>query len=131
MHRLEELKGQVVILHFWATWCAPCLDEIPQWVELARKFEGRPVAWVAISLDRSWSDAHRYLKPDQLPPNLLSLLDAPNATPEKFGSYQFPETYLITPDQKILSKWVGPQPWDAQRMREAIEKVVELTIPRS
>ncbi len=127
-HSLSELRGKLVILHFWATWCAPCIEEIPQWVELARKMEGQPIAWIAVSLDHSWSEAHRYLKPERLPPNLISLLDAQNETPGVYGSYQFPETYLIAPDGKILSKWVGPQAWDSDSLKRAIERVVELTI---
>lgn len=127
---LVEFRGKVIVLHYWATWCAPCLEELPQFVELARKMENRPLVWIAISLDRNWDEAHRYLKPEKLPPNLISLLDSENETPKDFGSYQFPETYLITPDLKILSKWVGPQAWDGDRMSAAIDKVIELTIPK-
>ncbi len=135
-HSLAEFRGKLVILHFWATWCPPCIEEIPQWVELARKMDGQPIAWVAISLDHNWGEAHRYLKPEKLPTNLVSLLDAQNETPGVYGSYQFPETYLIAPDGKIISKWVGPQAWDADspagNMKKAIERVVELTVrPRT
>src|SRR4051812_3451868 len=56
-YRLEDFKGNVVILHFWASWCPPCLDEIPQWVELGTTFHGEALKLVAISLDQKWEDA--------------------------------------------------------------------------
>ena len=128
---LEEFKGKVVILHFWATWCAPCIEEIPQWVELARKFRGKPVAFVAVSLDQKWEEAHRYLDPKKLPDNVVSLLDPDAKVPDLFGSFQFPESYLLTPDLRILSKWVGQQDWEGARMTEVLDKVIELTVGKA
>jgi len=131
IHDLKDFRGKVIVLHFWATWCPPCLEELPQWVELARRMEGQPIVWIAVSLDKSWEAAHRYLRPEKLPGNVVSLLDAKSEAPELYGSYQFPESYLLTPDLKILSKWVGPQPWDSERMAEAIRRLAELTVRKS
>lgn len=127
---IEEFRGKVVVLHFWATWCAPCIEEIPQWVELARKFRGKPIVFVAVSLDQKWEDAHRYLDPKKLPDNVVSLLDPDTKVPDLYGSYQFPESYLLTPDLMVLSKWVGQQEWEGARMSEVLDRVIELTVGR-
>lgn len=124
-YSLKSSKGEIVVLHFWATWCAPCLEELPEWIELARSFEGRPIRWVAVSLDQSWSKAGEFLKPEKTPKNVVSVLDTESKVPELYGSFQFPETYLIAPDLKILSKWVGPQEWGSGQMKELFSKVAE------
>jgi peroxiredoxin len=121
MHKLDEWSGNLVILHFWATWCPPCLEEIPQWVELDTYFKGKKIKMVAVSLDQSWEDAHKVLPSQKLPPNIISLLDSKNQVPEAYGSFQYPETYLIGPDRKILMKWVGPQDWGSEPIRKFIE----------
>src|SRR5690349_14880831 len=46
-HTLDSFRGNVVVLHFWASWCPPCLEEIPQWVELGNTFKNKPVKLVA------------------------------------------------------------------------------------
>jgi thiol-disulfide isomerase/thioredoxin len=122
-HRLDEYRGQMILLHFWASWCAPCLDEIPQWVELAQTFAKKPLKLVAISLDQSWEDAQKVLPSQKLPENVISLLDLSAKTPDLYGTYQFPETYLIGPDQKIKAKWVGPQDWGSDPMRKQLEQM--------
>lgn len=120
-YRLKDLSGNVVIVHFWASWCSPCLEEIPHWVELGTAFQGRPIRLVAVSLDQSWEDARKVLPTEKLTPHVISLLDTSNQVPDRFGSYQFPETYLLNSKLEILSKWVGPQDWSSPKIRGAIE----------
>lgn len=124
VHRLSDFKGSFVILHFWASWCPPCLPEIPQWLELAASFQGRPVHWVAISLDSAWSDVLKVLGDEKLPSQAVSLLDETVKVPDAYGTYQFPETYLISPDQKILHKWVGPQEWNRSELNDRLRQIL-------
>jgi thiol-disulfide isomerase/thioredoxin len=123
-HKLSELKGQAVVVHFWAAWCPPCLGEIPNWLEFARKWEGKSVRFVAISLDKSWDEAHKILPDAELPKNVLSLLDLEQTLPDRFGTYQYPETYLLTPDHKIAVKWVGPQEWASPGISATVEHAI-------
>lgn len=125
LFRLQATQGKVIVLHFWATWCAPCLEELPNFVELARKHENQAILWVAVSLDKNWQKANEFLKPDMIPPNLVSVLDVESKVPELYGSFQFPETYLIAPDLRILSKWVGPQDWESKEMGNLFEQVAK------
>jgi thiol-disulfide isomerase/thioredoxin len=128
-HRLSELKGNVVVLHFWASWCPPCLEEIAGWLKFAEQFQGPnekvKVKFVAISLDESWNDAHKILPQSALPANVMSLIDLSKETPDKYGTYQFPETYLIGPDLTIVTKWVGAQAWENPALRSIIERVAK------
>jgi thiol-disulfide isomerase/thioredoxin len=135
-HGLDELRGQLVVLHFWASWCPPCVEEIPLWMKLARKFRGRPVRFVAVSTDKKWEDAHRVLPSEGLPENVLSLIDPENSVPEKYGSFQFPETYILgsvgspaggagSKDLLIRDKWVGAQDWDNAAVQARLEEFLK------
>jgi thiol-disulfide isomerase/thioredoxin len=124
-HQLSDFKGKAVIVHFWASWCPPCLDEIPQWLEAAKKFEGKPIQWIAISLDESWEDAHKILPESSLPKNVVSLLDIEKKVPDEYGSFQFPETYMLTKDHRVATKWVGAQLWTGEQMQMVITAVME------
>ena len=123
-HRLSELKGNVIVLHFWASWCPPCLSEIPTWVELANHFKNQPLRLVAVSLDEKWADAQKILPSAGLPENLLSLIDTQTHVPDLYGTYQYPETYVIGRDQKILVKLIGPQDWSGERITKLLDEIL-------
>ncbi len=121
--RLGDQRGSVVLIHFWASWCPPCLDEIPKWIEFANRFKGKRFKFIAISLDQNWRDALKIVPGASLPSNVLSLLDDSGKVAEDFGSYQFPETYLLSPDLKIITKWVGPQEWNNPKLIELLDRM--------
>lgn len=119
--KLSDFKGQAVVIHFWASWCPPCLGEIPLWLEFAGRWKGRPVKFLAISLDQAWPEALKILPTESLPENVVSVLDVSKKLPDQFGTYQYPETYLLSPEHKIVSKWVGPQDWQNPEIIGAVE----------
>ncbi|MBC7691285.1 MAG: TlpA family protein disulfide reductase [Methylotenera sp.] len=117
-HSLEDAKNQVVIVHFWASWCPPCLDELPEWVEFAKSFSQKhpqsPVMFYALSRDENWADALKIFPDANLPAKMVSVLDVGGKVSDLFGSYQYPETYVLNKKHEIVAKWVGAQPWDAK-----------------
>ena len=107
-----DWKEPVLVLHFWASWCTPCLEELPEFVRFAARYgSDSRVRFVAVNLDSSTTDALAVLQSDGLPKNLLSLWDEKKMLPERLGSYQFPETYLVSSERRVLHKWVGAQDW--------------------
>ncbi|MGZ3696597.1 MAG: TlpA family protein disulfide reductase [Bdellovibrionota bacterium] len=124
-HALGDWSGDAVVLHFWASWCPPCLGEIPQWVALARDYSGKPIRFVAVSLDQNWKDALKVLPATEVSGQLESLIDPELKIPETYGTYQYPETYLIDRKHRILTKLVGPQEWDNPMVRKLIDKILE------
>ncbi len=118
---LASWKGRPVVLHFWASWCPPCLEELPDWLSAAARTP--EIAWVAISLDEGWEQAFRVLPRNGTPESVVSIIDPDRKSADAFGSYQFPETYLLSKSHRIVAKWVGPQDWNGQRAREALAKL--------
>jgi peroxiredoxin len=128
LHRLKDLKGTPIVLHFWASWCPPCLSEISNWVELASTYHDRPIQWVAISLDQNWDDALKVWTLSQSQGRggkIISLLDVGGGVSDQYGTFQFPETYLLNSDLKIIMKWVGPQNWDGEEIRRLLDHWIE------
>lgn len=121
----DAVRGNYFLLHFWAKWCEPCIDEIPHLVQFARLWnegkgaDGKPVSYpkplkvLAVSLDPTLEESLQILPNEgrDLPSNFILALDADHKFAEKIGSYQYPETYLVSPEGKILEKWVGIQKW--------------------
>lgn len=112
---LASLRDHVVVVHFWASWCAPCIPEIPEILAAAKKLPkdqvGRPIHWILVSQDETWEKAHSIVKEETLPENVVLVLDPKTEASDLFGSYQFPETYLILRDRGLAAKWIGAQEW--------------------
>jgi len=148
--RLSALRGRWVLLNFWATWCAPCREELPQLAALAQKLAESPIQLVLVSVDKSFTEvtaladdidraAERHASAalwkkagDMLRgklPNTVSLLDAQAATPQAYGTSKYPETYLIDPQGKVALWFIGPKPWGHPEAIALIEKAIQPTDP--
>ena len=120
---LARASGKFLILHFWATWCPPCVEELPGLLAFARKVRSDPsVEVLAVSVDDSWKVMEDWLKlrnADDLP----TALDAHRETARGFGTEKFPETYLISPTGEILSVVRGPMDWSSPEILLRIEQL--------
>jgi thiol-disulfide isomerase/thioredoxin len=140
---LQSLRGKTVFLNFWATWCTPCLQELPHIAALARKVAGRPVILVLISVDQNWSEIDNMAKDIQGAhsaregpwreavlllqgqiDNVLLLLDPSEKTAHAYGTRKYPETYLIDGQGNLQTKFVGPKAWGHESAIEYLEKLV-------
>jgi uncharacterized protein (TIGR03435 family) len=95
---LEKLRGKLVILEFWATWCGPCLAAFPHINQLAEKYSGQPVQFIAVSTDDG-ADARTKVEHllDKRPLNTWVVIDDHGATQARYGVRAIPATYLIGP----------------------------------
>jgi len=104
---LNKLHGRVVVLNFWASWCAPCLEELPSLEDLQRQLP--QVQIVAVSTDHDATAYERFLKQHSV--SLLTVRDGDERSNGMYGTSRFPETYVIDKNGMIRRKFIGPQEW--------------------
>ncbi len=127
---LSQLRGKIVVLNFWATWCPPCIEEMPSLVQMQKKFQGKDVTVLAVSVDDDADAYHKFLKDHAI--DLLTVRDpggpksdlgvtAPVAS--RYGTYKFPETYIIDREGVIRRKFIGPIDWNQQEIIEYLSRL--------
>ncbi len=121
--RLSELKGKVVLVTFWATWCDTCKEENPSLQRLITS-EKNNANFVALSVlvDDSAQNATSYMKANNL--NFNVLLDDKKASVD-YGITGVPETFVISKKGILSNKIIGPLNWDAPDVRAAIHRLTE------
>ncbi len=111
-HTLADLAGRPVLLNFWASWCPPCLDEMPSLQGLVGAMADTELAVVAVTLDENWADAQLAMQRTGFGEDVLVLIDADGAMAATYGTHKVPETYLVDPQGRIVHRFVGPREWD-------------------
>lgn len=110
---LSDFKGKILLVNIWATWCAPCVKEFPSLKNLVKMFDGKVVV-LAISYDRDREDIDTFIKAfGGLPKDFIVAWDKDKATSKILGTEELPETYVFSPQQKLLRKIAGETAWDA------------------
>ena len=103
--RLSKLKGKVVYVDFWASWCGPCRQSFPWMNEMQGKYGTKGLQIVGINLDAKRADADQFLA--QLPANFALSFDAKGDSAKNFGVKGMPMSVLIGPDGKVLAVHQG------------------------
>jgi len=109
--RLADLRGKVVLLNFWATWCKPCEDEMPAMQRLHEALAGTDFELLAVSLDDDRAAVEAFQ--ERLGLGFPILLDPAKKVSVAYQTYRYPESYLIDREGRILARYVGPREWDA------------------
>jgi thiol-disulfide isomerase/thioredoxin len=107
-HALDAFHGRYVLLNLWATWCGPCVNELPSLARLSRLAPGLKV--LAINTDHEKVDASAFLKSHNAGA-LPVYLDSQVMMLRSFGAYGLPMTVLIDPNGKLVAKAEGPADW--------------------
>ncbi len=126
--KLSDLKGKLVIVNFWASWCNPCVEEFPSMMKLIDQFKGEIVI-VAVTSEDQKSDIEAFMKAFALPkPNFEVVWDQDKSVMQKFGVEKVPESFIVGRDMKLLRKVTGVEDWSS---RDAVEFFKELLAPAS
>jgi len=116
-----ELKGQVVVMDFWATWCGPCLAELPTFNRIHEKYAGRGVKVVGIAVQSGWAeDVKPYLEKYKIK---YPILIGDDDVVEKYGVVGFPTTYILNKEFKVHRKFTG-ESLDRNRLEREIESLL-------
>jgi peroxiredoxin len=117
---LHDYRGKVVVLNLWASWCLPCIEEIPD-LNLLQKRMGDKVTILAVSYDDTEGDYQRFIRRHQM--GFLTVHDRDRKLRDLYQPTGPPETYVIDRSGKILRKFIGPQHWGSDEMIEYLQKL--------
>jgi len=122
-HSLADLQGQVVLVNFWATWCPPCIIEMPGMQRLKDKLAGRPFKILAVNVKESegtiWK-FHKLVKVD-----FPMLLDRDGQASEDWQVVVYPSSFLVDASGEIRYQVTGMLEWDSPEVIKVIEEMVD------
>ena len=120
--RLREHRGKTVVLDFWATWCGPCLQTMPQVHQVVREFAGRNVELLAVNLQDEPAAIAATL--ERLKLDMPVALDRDGVVAEKYAAVTIPQTVIIDPNGRVSRLFVGGGPQFAEQLRAALQDLL-------
>lgn len=122
---LQNFKDKIVLVNFWASWCAPCIDEFPSMLKLLAEFPNEMVL-VAVSRDRTQEDIETFLKafPGIQRPNIHVIWDKQGTIAKAYGIDRLPESFLAKKGLKLSRKIIGSIPWHTNDSTEFIRSLL-------
>ena len=124
---LADLRGKVVVLNFWATWCPPCVEETPALNRLQKHIEARRGVVFGVAADEDPAAFEKFLREQGVVfPTYRDPLTRDNHSPiaQSYGTSMYPETYVIDRNGKIARKFVGYQQWDSPDMLAYFDSIL-------
>jgi len=124
--QLSQFAGKVVVVNFWASWCGPCIEEVPSLIKLLKAFP-KDLELIAISGDSNREDIDSFLKsfPEMLTlPNIHIVWDADKGLAQKYQIYRLPESFLLSKELKLIKKISGTIDWHTEDAVTYIEQVI-------
>lgn len=122
--RLNRYRGKVVLLHFWATWCPPCVEEFPSLDKMVKKFDPAKFVLLPLSVDEEGINAIREFR-KRVSFGFPVVLDSKADVADLYGTYRLPESFLIDGSGKVVKKISGPQDWEHPRWEGMIQKTID------
>lgn len=119
---LNALRGQVVLVNFWASWCAPCIEEIPSLSRLVERMKGRPFRVLAVNIGEQPAAIRRFL--ERIPVNFDILLDEESRAVRGWKVYAYPSNYVIDRQGRLRYGYRGALAWDAPDIVRALETLL-------
>ena len=126
--RLREFRGKLVLLNFWATWCAPCLHEMPSMERLYQTFKQADFVLLAVSMDRQGEEVARPFV-ENLQLTFPVLLDSTLEVSRQYGVRGLPTSYLIDPDGRLIGAVIGARDWYRTEAKALLAGLLRQTSP--
>jgi peroxiredoxin len=122
---LSDHRGKVVMVHFWATWCPPCVEEMPTLEKLYRGAAGKDIVMLAVSVDEGGAAAvGSFMERNKL--SLPVLLDPGHSVSRLYGTFKFPETYIIDRNGVVKSKVIGSRDWSNPAVIKVLQDITAM-----
>jgi len=118
---LNQFRGQVVVLNFWATWCPPCVEELPSLMTMQEMTRKKGVVVLCVSIDVDGDAYHRFLKLHSI--DFLTVRDPEQKVAAMYGTAGWPETYIIDRQGVMRRKFIGPVDWTSPEVMDFLNKL--------
>src|ERR1700674_4190711 len=118
---LSQFRGQVVVLNFWGTFCPPCIEETPSLVQMQKRLKDKGVVVLAVSIDADDNAYHKFLKDYKI--DLVTVRDGAQKTSSLYGTFGWPETYVIDRNGTIRRKFIGAVDWSSPEITDYLSKL--------
>jgi cytochrome c biogenesis protein CcmG/thiol:disulfide interchange protein DsbE len=116
---LSDLRGKVVVLNFWASWCPPCLEETQSLNTLQQQIASKGGVVLGLSVDEDKAAYQKFLVDNHVV--FPTYDDTSKKTAADYGTSMYPETYLIDRSGRLARKIVGPQDWQSPEIMQSID----------
>lgn len=117
-----DFGGKILIVNFWATWCPPCIEEIPSLQAMARQLAPKGVVVLGVSVDRNEASYKRFVQQARI--QFETVRDPEADISAEYGTFKYPETYVINREGKVLQKHIGPRDWMDPEILKSIEALL-------
>lgn len=118
----RDFGGKLLLLNFWATWCGPCVDEVPSLDQLQRQLGPKGLVVLGVSVDKDEKAYKDFLARFHV--SYPTALDPDQKINSEYGTVQFPESYLIDQNGRVVEKFVGEANWTSERMVEHVQSLL-------
>ncbi len=114
--------GKLLLLNFWATWCPPCVNEVPSLDQLQRKFRDKGLVVLGVSVDKEESAYKEFVNRFNIA--YLTARDPDQNINHNYGTVQFPETYVINAQGKVVGKIISETNWMGDKMINYVQSLL-------
>ena len=121
---LDDHAGKVIVVNFWATWCAPCVKEMPSFETLYRRFRSQGLTVLAVSLDKDRSAKVQEFV-DKYKLSFPVLLDTEGVAEKLYPSFTIPFTYVIDKQGRVAARIDGAKDWESSETFKAVEYLLK------
>jgi cytochrome c biogenesis protein CcmG, thiol:disulfide interchange protein DsbE len=118
----NDFGGKLLVLNFWATWCPPCIEEMPSLNQFARELGPSGVVVLGVSIDKNENAYHRFVERENLAFPVAR--DANADIPTEYGTFRWPETYIIDRNGKVVQKHIGPKNWMSPQIVNGVKALL-------
>ena len=124
MEGLDDHLGKVIVVNFWATWCVPCVKEMPSFENLYRRYRSQGLTLLAVSLDKGDSTKVQEFA-DKYKLSFPILLDTKGVAEKLYPSFSIPFTYVIDKPGRVVARVDGAKNWESSEMFEAVDHLLK------